>query len=406
MPLIAVIPFVALLAAIAILPLTASHFWDQHRNKGLVAAALSLPVLWMLRAQPHALLHTAFDYLSFVGLLGSLFVVTGGIHLSGDLKATPKTNLFLLGLGGVLASVIGTTGASMLLLRTVLRTNSERKNTSHLPFFFILIVSNAGGLLTPLGDPPLFLGFLRGVPFFWTLRLWPIWLGALGYLLTLFYWVDRRAYAKEDAGSLALDTARVEPLAMSGKRNLLALLAIIGAVFLPAPYRELVMVAAAGWSLLAGPKAPRRLNAFTFGPIIEVAVLFAGIFITMLPALALLETHGGALGLRAPWQYFLASGSLSSVLDNAPTYLTFLSAAQGLHLAPEIVGIPTSFLVAISAGSVLMGANTYIGNGPNFMVKAVADEAGYKTYSFGRYAVLAIATLCPLYLLLTLWLMR
>lgn len=404
-PLISVLPFAILLLCIAALPLTAPHFWEKNRNKALVAAVLAAPIaIWLLRTEPHALLHTAEEYLAFIALLGSLFVVAGGIHLGGDLRASPRNNTLILGVGGILASIIGTTGASMVLIRLILRTNQERDNTSHLPLFFILIVSNCGGLLTPLGDPPLFLGYLRGVPFFWTLRLWPVWALVLGYLLAVFYWLDRRAYARERPLALRADEVAATPLRVQGSLNLLLLLGIVIAVFFPTPWRELSMLGLSVISVVFGAKAPRRKNEFTFSPIIEVAVLFIGIFVTMVPALELLRAHGAQLGLRDPWQFFLVTGSLSSVLDNAPTYLTFLSAAQGLGLPADLVGVTARHLTAISVGAVLMGANTYIGNGPNFMVKAIAEEAGYKTFDFVRYAGLAIALLAPVYALVILWL--
>jgi Na+/H+ antiporter NhaD/arsenite permease-like protein len=401
-PLVAVVPFVLVLAGIAILPLAAPGFWDRNRNKAVFSALLALPVaVWLLMSQPGLLVHAAHEYVSFLCLLGSLFVAAGGVHVAGDLRASPRTNTTILGVGAVLASLLGTTGASMLLIRLLLRTNSERRHTRHIPFFFILIVSNAGGLLTPLGDPPLFLGFLRGVPFVWTLRLFPIWLLAVGYLLALFYWMDRRAYARESAADLVKDASQYQPLKICGRSNLVWLAVIVFSVFLPSPVREAVMVASAVASLFIGDKSGRAMNAFTFGPIAEVAILFAGIFVTMTPALVLLEQHGPALGLSAPWHFFFVSGALSSVLDNAPTYLTFLTAAQStatsLGLAVDVVAVPASLLAAVSAGSVLMGANTYIGNGPNFMVKSMAESSGYKMPSFGRYAVAAVLVLSPVY---------
>jgi Na+/H+ antiporter NhaD/arsenite permease-like protein len=402
MPLVAVAPFVLVLAGIAVLPLAAPGFWERNRNKALFSAVLAAPILVLLLGRLELLAHTALDYVSFLCLLGSLFIVSGGIHLSGDLRATPRTNTLMLGIGAVLASVIGTTGASMLLIRLLLRTNSERRHTQHIPLFFILLVSNAGGLLTPLGDPPLFLGYLRGVPFAWTLRLFPIWFIAVAYLLGLFYWLDRRAYGREAAADLAKDAAAAIPFGVQGGANLLWLGLIVGSVFLPSPWRELVMIVAALASLRFGDRQARQRNGFAFAPIAEVAILFAGIFVTMTPALLLLEHHGPALGLVAPWHFFAVSGALSSVLDNAPTYLTFLTAAQStaksLGLPLEVVAMPGSLLAAISAGAVLMGANTYIGNGPNFMVKSLAESAGYRMPSFARYAALAILILTPVYL--------
>jgi Na+/H+ antiporter NhaD/arsenite permease-like protein len=336
-------------------------------------------------------------------LLGSLFIVSGGICLRGDLLATPRNNLILLGVGGVLANVLGTTGASMLMIRAVLRTNSQRSNVVHLPFFFILIVSNCGGLLTPLGDPPLFLGYLQGVPFTWTIRLLPLWLFAMFWLLAVFYVIDRRAYARENPANLDRDRRETEPLRLTGWRNIALLAAVAASLLLPAPYRELCMLALAGISMLVGNRKALGANAFSLNPIIEVALLFLGIFVTMIPVLALLQKHGASLGLSQPWHFFLGTGALSSVLDNAPTYLAFLAMAQSLGLKADVVGVPHAMLAAISAGAVLMGSNTYVGNGPNFMVKAIADEAGYRTASFGRHAVAAILVLAPVYLFAALW---
>jgi Na+/H+ antiporter NhaD/arsenite permease-like protein len=286
----------------------------------------------------------------------------------------------------------------------VLRTNHQREHRTHIPFFFILLVSNCGGLLTPLGDPPLFLGYLRGVPFLWTFSLLPFWLLAVGYLLLFFYVTDRRAYAREPRAALARDVHERSPVRVQGMIQTAFLLGVISAVFLPMPFREVMMIAIALLSYWAGPKEARSANGFSWGPIVEVAILFAGIFITMVPALALLEARGNDLGLEAPWQFFWVTGVLSSVLDNAPTYLTFLAAAQSLGLPSDVVGVPHAVLTAISLGAVLMGANTYIGNGPNFMVKAIAQEAGYRMPTFLGYAFRAVLTMAPIYLAITLWL--
>lgn len=404
-PILAVIPFALLLAGIATLPLAFPHAWENNRNKGIFTAIVSLPIaIWLALRDADALAHSALEYGSFLALLGSLFVIAGGVHVRGDLVATPGRNVAMLATGAVLANLVGTTGASMLLIRTMLRTNRQREHRSHVPPFFILVVSNCGGLLTPLGDPPLFLGYLRGVPFTWTLSLFPFWALTIAYLLFVFYVVDRRAYARESREAIERDLSEREPVRIDGAINAVFLLGVVGAVFLPTPSRELVMIGMAILSVWLGPKAARSANGFTWGPILEVAILFAGIFVTMVPALALLEARGGELGLHAPWQFFLVTGGLSSVLDNAPTYLTFLSAAQSLHLEPEVVSVPTAFLTAISLGAVLMGANTYIGNGPNFMVKAISDEAGYQTPSFFRYAIAATLTLAPVYVAIVAWL--
>lgn len=410
LPLVAVLPFALLLIAIAALPLVAPHFWESHRNKGIVTALLSAPIaLYLGFAYPSGLLHSVLEYASFLALLGALFVVAGGIHVEGDLEGRPSINTGLLAVGAVLANIVGTTGASMLLVRTLLRTNGQREKRSHIPFFFILIVSNCGGLLTPLGDPPLFLGYLRGVPFDWTLRLTPFWALANLYLLVAFYVVDGRAYRSEAPRAIARDKTQVRALRVTGLPNVLLLGGVVGAVFLDTPWRELTMVALAGASYALTPKQPRTANGFSFGPILEVAILFAGIFVTMVPALALLEARGAELGLAEPWQYFVTTGVLSSVLDNAPTYLTFFAAAQGLTeargLTADVAGMPTAFLTAISLGAVLMGANTYIGNGPNFMVKAIAEEARYEMPSFFAYAGRAVLTLSPIYLAVVLYLL-
>ncbi|HEY8429778.1 MAG TPA: sodium:proton antiporter [Sandaracinaceae bacterium] len=401
----AVVPFVVMLLGIAVLPLVVPHWWESNRNRAIFTAIVAAPIaVYLFVAYPAGLLHSAHEYVSFIALLGSLFVIAGGIHVSGDLRATPRTNVALLAIGAVLANLIGTTGASMLLVRTLLRTNAQRKHVAHLPFFFILIVSNCGGLLTPMGDPPLFLGYLRGVPFTWTLGLLPFWLGAMGYLLVAFYVTDRRAYAKEQARDVARDETERVPLGVQGLVNVPLLAGVIGAIFLPSPWRELAMVALSIASIALGPRTARQANGFTYGPILEVAILFAGIFVTMVPALALLEVHGAELGLDRAWHFFLVTGGLSSVLDNAPTYLTFLSAAMSLPADPAAArialdggSVPELFLVAISLGAVFMGANTYIGNGPNFMVKAIAEEVGYSMPSFFGFAARAILTLAPIY---------
>jgi Na+/H+ antiporter NhaD/arsenite permease-like protein len=401
LPWYAILPFALLLGGIAVLPLGLPHWWESNRNKGLVAGLLALPVaLYLASRDPGSLAHAAHEYVSFIALLGALYVIAGGIQITGDLLATPRVNTTILGAGALLANLVGTTGASMLLIRLILRTNSERRHIAHVPFFFILIVSNCGGLLTPLGDPPLFLGYLRGVPFAWTLGLWPYWLAVVGYLLAVFYVIDTRRYRSETPSDLAADVARVEPLRVRGAANAALLAGVVAAIFLPTPWRELAMVGLALVSLLLLDAGPRTAQGFSFGPIVEVAVLFAGIFVTMVPALALLEAHGAQLGLGRPWHFFTVTGILSSLLDNAPTYLTFLSAAQGMGLQAEVVGIPARYLTAISLGAVLMGANTYIGNGPNFMVKAIAEQASVPMPSFFGYAARAVATLLPTYLVL------
>ncbi|HEX9420566.1 MAG TPA: sodium:proton antiporter, partial [Methylomirabilota bacterium] len=395
-----VVPFVAMLMAIAICPLGVPHWWEANRHKLIVSLVLGAPVLVLyLRREPGALLHMLAEYVSFIVLLAGLYVISGGIRLRGDLVATPLTNALFLGTGSVLASFVGTTGASMLLIRPLLQTNRERRHVTHTVIFFVFLVSNIGGMLTPLGDPPLFLGYLQGVPFAWSFRLWPQWLLMVAVLLVLYVVWDTRAYAREPLAALARDRRAVEPLRVSGTLNVAGLLGVVLAVaLLGAPWREIVIVVLSVLSLWLTPRAIRRANGFTSSPMVEVAVLFFGIFLTMLPALELLRLRGGELGVRQTWQFFWASGTLSSFLDNAPTYLTFLALAQGLRLGDDVVGVPHAILRAISVGAVAMGANTYIGNAPNFMVKSIAEEAGVKMPSFFGYMLYSGAILIPLFL--------
>jgi Na+/H+ antiporter NhaD/arsenite permease-like protein len=397
------LPFVAMLLSIAVLPLAAPHFWESNLRKLGVASALAVPVLVLyLRERPTSLVETAADYASFIVLLGALFVISGGIFMEGDLEATPRTNAAFLGLGALLASFVGTTGASMLLIRPLLQTNRERKHVAHTVVFFIFLVSNIGGCLTPLGDPPLFLGYLIGVPFLWTLRLFVPWLFTVALVLGIYVVWDRRAHAREDVRDLKRDFYEVRPLRVAGKANLALLGGVLLAVaFLHAPWREAVIVALSLASLVTTDRDLRKANHFTFHPILEVAALFAGIFVTMLPALHILQARGAELGVREPWHFFWATGALSSFLDNAPTYLTFLALARSLGLPAEVVGVPHALLVAISLGAVFMGAITYIGNGPNFMVRSIAEQRGVKMPSFGGYMLYSGAVLVPVFVVVT-----
>jgi Na+/H+ antiporter NhaD/arsenite permease-like protein len=401
-------PFVAMLLCIAILPLLAPHFWESNARKLAVSALLGLPVLVLYAVNhPAALVHTAEEYFSFIVLLGSLFVVSGGILITGDLEATPRVNAAFLATGAVLASLIGTTGASVVLVRPLLSTNQERAHVVHTIVFFIFIVSNTGGCLTPLGDPPLFLGYLRGVPFTWTLRLWPHWLFVNGLLLVIYYLWDRRAHGREPRPAVARDRAQIRPLRVSGRGNVgLLVLVVLSVAILPSPARELGMLVLSAISLTTTAKAVHQSNRFTFRPIAEVAALFAGIFLTMIPALEILHARGASLGVTTPRQFFWATGLLSSLLDNAPTYLTFLTIAQSLGLPAQVVGVTHEVLLAISAGAVFMGANTYIGNGPNFMVRAIAEERGVPMPSFGGYMLYSGAVLIPCFVLVTFVLFR
>jgi Na+/H+ antiporter NhaD/arsenite permease-like protein len=402
--LIWVAPFACLLLGIAVIPLAAPHFWESNLRKLLVSAVLGVPVLVLyLMHDPEELLHTGRDYVSFMVLLGSLFVISGGVLLDGDLEARPLVNTIFLGLGALFASFIGTTGASMLLIRPVLHTNAERKYIVHTVMFFIFLVSNIGGCLTPLGDPPLFLGYLAGVPFAWTLRLTPMWLVTTALLLVIYYIWDVRVHEHEPPERLALDASRIKPLRLVGKENLVLLAGIVAsAAFLAAPWREAAMIALAAASWLRTSAHIHHANHFTLHPIIEVAVVFIGIFLTMIPALGILRVRGAELGVSHPWQYFWATGMLSSFLDNAPTYLTFLALGQGQNLANEVAGVPHAVLEAISLGAVFMGANSYIGNGPNFMVRSIAESRGVKMPSFAGYLAYSGAVLIPVFLLVTL----
>ena len=403
LPVYSVLPFVAMLLAIAVCPLWVPAWWEHNRNKLILSAVLGLPIAALyLAREPMALVHLGEEYVSFILLLAGLYVIAGGIRLTGDLEATPLTNTAFLAVGSLLASFLGTTGASMLLIRPLLQTNRERTRVTHTVVFFIFLVSNVGGLLTPLGDPPLFLGYLKGVPFTWTFRLWGPWLVAVVALLLVYFVWDSVVHAREPLVALRRDRVRQQPLRLSGAANGLWLLGVVGAVaLLRAPWREGVIVGLAALSLWQTPRAIRRANGFTSYPMVEVAVLFFGIFLTMMPALELLRIRGSELGVREPWQFFWATGILSSFLDNAPTYLTFLALGQGLGLADEVVGVSHAVLAAISVGAVFMGANTYIGNAPNFMVKSIAEEAKVRVPSFFGYMLYSGTVLLPLFAVLT-----
>lgn len=433
LPLWTLAPFVLLLLSIAVFPLAASHWWEHNRNKGIVVAVLSLPLAVYLVAAwgeggVHQLIEKSMEYVSFLLLLGSLFVISGGIYVRGSLSGTPLLNSVIIALGAILASFIGTTGASMVLIRPLLRANASRQRQAHIVVFFIFVVSNCGGLLTPLGDPPLFLGFLKGVPFGWTLRLWPQWLLVNGLLVAIFHIWDEIVFNREERerpGSQLEEVMRHEPLRVQGLHNLALLAGIVATIFAAGqglgnggetwPYglQEGLMFAIALASYGFTSRAIHEGNRFGFTPIIEVAVLFAGIFVTMIPALLILNANGERLGVNTPAEFFWASGLLSSFLDNAPTYLTFAATAAGLfgvdlegrYLA-ALLNHPQAaetalILAAISCAAVFMGANTYIGNGPNFMVKAIAEESGVKMPSFFGYMLYSISVLIPIFVVVT-----
>jgi Na+/H+ antiporter NhaD/arsenite permease-like protein len=432
-PALAVLPFVAYLLLIATLPLFLGRMWEHNRNKLILALLAGAPVICFLLGRPGGallIMKSGQEYASFMALLAALFVISGGIYVRGAPEATPTANTVILTIGGLLASLVGTTGASALLIRPLLRTNSGRQRATHVVVFFIFVVSNGGGMLTPLGDPPLFLGFLRGVPFTWTLRLAAPWALVNGTLLVLFNLLDRLAFRREaaergDTPPAATGPAAVEPrrLRIEGRANLLWLLGVVLTVFsmgtfgprlvpnehLRAVIQMIALGTFTGLSLLTTPRSIHDENQFSFAPIVEVAVVFVGIFITMIPALAFLEERGATLGIIHPRHFFWASGALSSVLDNAPTYLTFASLAngvadggQGLLSSANLGSLAVhpsgaQLLAAVSCGSVFMGANTYIGNGPNFMVKAIAEQHHVRMPSFFGYTVWSGTILLPLF---------
>jgi Na+/H+ antiporter NhaD/arsenite permease-like protein len=414
-----VIPFLIILLSMAVLPLVIPAWWESNRNKLAVSVVVSIPVLILvLNCRPYLLKHSMQDYTSFIILLGSLYVISGGIHIRGAFAGTPLVNTTYLAIGAVLANFIGTTGASMLLIRPYMRANARRQRRAHLVIFFIFLVSNIAGLLTPLGDPPLFLGFLRGVPFFWTLKLFPQWALAVGILLVIFNLVDQYIFNKEDVetpGSLVEEVHVHRRLHIEGSRNLLYLLGVMMAASLsgylrwPRGIQELIMIAMAVFCWIGTSRSVRAANHFHFSPILEVAVLFLGIFITMIPALEILSYRAAAWDLKHPWQFFWLSGTLSSFLDNAPTYLTFAAMASGIfggnidNLATLLGSRPgADLLAAVSCGAVFMGANTYIGNGPNLMVRSIAEHAGIKMPSFGGYMLYSGTILIPLFLVISL----
>ncbi len=426
----ALAPFACMLLAVAILPLVAGSWFHRNRNKAIVALVLGVPtVIYLVAAFGATGLHevsiAAEEYVGFIVLLFALYTISGGIYLTGNLVATPRVNLSFLAIGALLANLIGTMGASMVLIRPVLRANSERTHTRHTVIFFIFAVSNIGGMLTPLGDPPLFLGFLRGVPFAWTLGLWPQWLLAVFLVLAVYLAVETLAYRKEPAKALEYDAKDYVPMRLRGGVNVL-LLGLVIIVILASealmdfgetihfPFvRDLLLVLLAAISVRFGPRGPRASNHFCWDPIIEVAIIFAGIFATMIPALALLEAHGASTGLTQPWHYFWSTGLLSAFLDNAPTYLAFASVAQGQvdvasigaltseQIVPSLGLAPADLLTAISCGAVMMGALTYIGNAPNFTVKCVAESSGMKMPSFLGFMGYSLVVLIPIFAVVT-----
>lgn len=409
-------PFVVVLLSLALLPQLAPHFWEDSRRRGALLLVLGgCGAVASAVQAPGALGHAAHEYAAFVVLLACLYVVAACVVVRLEGAATPARNTLLLAAGTCLASLVGTTGASMLLVRPLLRANAGRQHTAHTVVFFIFLVSNVGGLLTPLGDPPLFLGFLRGVPFFWTLRLLRLWAMASAMLLAIYFLLDGWAQAKEQRTASPSAPPASTPRAAAGRslqvqgaRNLWAFGALLAVMVaggrwqLPFVAQQAAMVSIATLTYATTPAAVRAANAFSWAPIVEVGQVFAAIFASMPPALALLLHYRHALPLHAPSDYFWTCGLLSSVLDNAPCYVTFasLAAAQAGHapdalaeLAGDPVGAP--LLEAVAAGAVTLGAATYIGNGPNLMVRSMAEAAGVRTPSFAGYVAWAAGVLLP-----------
>lgn len=438
LPLWSTIPFVGMLLSIALFPLFAPHFW--HDNFGKISAfwalVIAIPFLVIYRGQAlYEFLHIIIaDYIPFIIILTALYTVSGGILLRGTLLGTPVLNTFMLLIGTILASWMGTTGASMLLIRPFLRANSHRKNRTFMVVFFIFLVANIGGSLTPLGDPPLFLGFLRGVPFFWTFKLFPHMLVVVIILLAIYFGIDTFFYRREDIKAGHENVAK-EPLKLEGLHNFLFLAGIVGAVLMSGVVkwgevsilgvhraiqdivRDLILGIIALLSMVTTKKAVREENEFTWFPMKEVAILFAGIFMTMMPCLKILQagTKGELAFLirtvNEPYHYFWITGLLSSLLDNAPTYLTFLSSLLGKFYpaipAHEAVALLINensiYLKAISAAAVFFGANTYIGNAPNFMVRSIAEEMGTPMPTFFGYMIkYSIPILIPVFVLITM----
>ena len=405
-----ILPFALLLLAMAIMPLLSPDWWQRHYAKvSFGLGAFTLGYYFFVLRDAHRVLHTAHDYVSFIVLVGSLFVVSGGIHIGVKGEATPFANVVFLFIGALISNVLGTTGAAMLLIRPWIRMNKYRVTAHHIAFF-IFIVANVGGCLAPTG-PPLYLGYLQGVPFWWPARhCWPMWAVAVGILLAMFYVVDKINFSRAPRAVREKETAS-EQWQFGGLANVFFAAVILGAVFVNQPpfLREALMLVAAAGSYFTTRKSVHEANHFNFHPIVEVAVLFAGIFATMMPALDLLSARAREiLGANpSPGIFFWSAGGLSAVLDNAPTYLGFLTALFGLTgagNAGDLLARAGLSLAAVSVGSVFFGAATYIGNGPNFMVKAIAEQQKIRMPGFlGFILKFALPFLLPV--LIVIWLL-
>lgn len=408
---ISVLPFILLLLSIAVMPLAVPKFWHEYYHIVSLGLAFTTAVYYLILTKGWDLMHSIEEYVMFISLLTSLFVISGGILIEIKGLATPLRNTILLAIGGVLANIIGTTGASMLLIRPFIKTNKMRITNFHI-VFFIFIVSNVGGALTPIGDPPLFLGFLKGIPFFWVMdKVFFKWLAALGALLVIFYIADLINFRKQPQEIEEREKKAKETVKIKGGYNFIFLAIVIAAVFISEPIflREGIMLLAAFVSYKITNKEIHKRNHFNFFPIKEVAWLFIGIFITMTPALELLRTHSAELGISSPSAYYWLTGILSGFLDNAPTYLTFLTASMGIfgldinnvQNVLTFIAEHEKHVVAISISAVFFGAMTYIGNGPNFMVKSIADNQNVETPGFFGYMIrFSLPILIPLYALI------
>jgi Na+/H+ antiporter NhaD/arsenite permease-like protein len=436
------IPFAGMLLSIALFPMFAGEWWDAKKQYVVAIWSILTIVLFAVvngaSASAETTLECLFnDYLTFIILLFGLYCVSGNISFEGDLAGSPGVNVVLLLIGTLLSSMIGTTGSSMLMVRPVLKMNSWRRRRSHIMIFFIFMVSNMGGVLTPIGDPPLLMGFMRGVPFFWSLHMFPILIVNVILLLIIFYFIDKKNYHKDVTEGRKPDIRKPgTTLKVTGLHNIIFLLMIVAAVILsgtlpgmkafqnasgavrgihifgevtfgfPSLIECIIILVAAWLSFKTTRKEIRTKNHFTWGAIQEVAILFVGIFITMQPALLLLKSVGPNLGIQTPTEMFWITGALSSFLDNTPTYLVFLTTAGTLGATTGILTtagmIPTKVLTAISCGAVFMGANTYIGNAPNFMVKSISDENGVKMPSFFGYMKWSVGILVPVLIIDTL----
>lgn len=439
LPLTWCIPFVCMLLCIAVMPLFAGEWWDKHKQWAVIGWSLlfliPFAVFHGFGTMGEQLLEVMIgDYLTFIVLLFSLFCVAGNITLEGDLVGTPKLNVILLLIGTLLSSWIGTTGASMLMIRPIIKANRWRRRKVQIIVFFIFLVSNIGGCLTPVGDPPLLMGFMNGVSFFWSIKLIKVMLVNIAILLFVFFLLDTRAYKKDIADGRVkpvFDKETKKPVRIKGAHNIIFLIAIVGAVILSgvlpmkfpvfakgirfcegvtlsfaAMIEVVIMLAAAYLSFKTTSRKVRKANNFTWDAIQEVAILFIGIFITMIPALLILKARGSELGVTHPAQFFWMTGLLSSFLDNTPTYLVFFTTAASSGFAGGVstaMGIiPEVILMAISCGAVFMGANTYIGNAPNFMVRSIAEENGIKMPSFIGYLAWSVGILVPTFFIDTL----